>query len=317
MTHGPGLFGLKRVLLPLFLTCAFAGSLVVNDASALETRAVQHLFDLTQAANSPLSLPSDVAVAADGRIYVVDGNNDRVAVYAADGKFLATIGSTGSADGQFSAPIGIDVDTQGDIYVADSGNFRLQVFDAAGKFVRQIPLREKQVRIKPVDVAVDTRKQVLYVTGNTNHKVMLYSLSGKYLGAWGQQGNNPGEFRFPATITVANDGLIYVVDVLNSRVQIFERNGKVLTVAGSWGVLPGQLFRPKGVAVDATGAIYVSDSYLGLIEVFDNTKQFAYVLGEDNAPHKFITPTGITLDKQQRIYVTEMLGNKVSVYKLK
>ena len=104
-------------------------------------------------------------------------------------------------------------------------------------------------------------------------------------------------------------------DELN--IQIFERNGNVLTVAGSWGVLPGQLFRPKGVAVDATGAIYVSDSYMGLIEVFDNTKQFSYVLGKDNAPYKFITPAGITLDKHQRIYVTEMLSNKVSVYKLK
>jgi hypothetical protein len=41
------------------------------------------------------------------------------------------------------------------------------------------------------------------------------------------------------------------------------------------------------------------------------------VLGKDNSPHKFTTPAGITLDKHERIYVTEMLGNKVSVYKLK
>ena len=317
MIHGPRLHSYKYVTILLVLIFTICISTGVRVARALETRALQHLFDLNQAANSPLSLPSDVAVAPDGRIYVVDGNNDRIAVYSDDGKFVSTIGSTGAADGQLSSPIGIDVDNKGDVYVADSGNYRLQVFNAAGKFIRQIPLREKNVRIKPVDVAVDNEKQILYITGNNNHKVMLYSIGGKYLRAWGHQGNNPGEFRYPATITVSDDGLIYVVDVLNSRVQIFERNGNVLTVAGSWGVLPGQLFRPKGVAVDAKGAIYVSDSYMGLIEVFDNTKQFSYVLGKDNSPHKFITPAGITLDKHQRIYVTEMLSNKVSVYKLK
>jgi len=316
MTHGSKHRVSYHVAL-LLVALTFYFTMGVKVACALETRALQHLFDLTQAANLPLSLPSDVAVAPDGRIYVVDGNNDRIAVYNAEGKFLATIGKHGTADGEFSAPIGIDVDDKGNIYVADSGNDRLQVFSPAGKFIRRIPIREKRQRIKPIDVAVDNAKGIIYVTGNTNHKVMLYSRSGKFLGAWGHRGNNPGEFRYPATITVSRDGLIYVVDVLNSRVQIFERNGQLLTVAGSWGVLPGQLFRPKGVAVDAKGNIYVSDSYMGLIEVFDNSRQFSYVLGRDDRPHKFTTPAGITLDGHRRLYVTEMLSNKVSVYELK
>lgn len=316
MTPRPKQLLCKPVAL-LLLTLVFYFAMVGRVASALETRGLQHLFDLTQAANSPLSLPSDVAVAPDGRIYVVDGNNDRIAVYNPEGKYLSTIGRKGTADGELAAPIGIDVDHKGDVYVADSGNYRLQVFNSVGKFLRQIPIREKHLQIKPIDVAVDNAKQILYVTCNTNHKVMLYSFNGKYLGAWGHRGNNPGEFRYPATITVSRDGLIYVVDVLNSRVQIFERNGHLLTVAGSWGVLPGQLFRPKGVAVDANDNIYVSDSYMDLIEVFDNSKQFSHVLGKDNLPHRFITPAGITLDNHRRIYVTEMLSNKVSVYELK
>jgi DNA-binding beta-propeller fold protein YncE len=316
MTHGPK-HRISHYVALLLFTLTFYFTMGVRDACALETRSLQHLFDLTRAANSPLSLPSDVAVAPDGRIYVVDGNNDRVVVYNAEGKYLATIGKQGTDDGEMNAPIGIDVDAKGDVYVADSGNDRLQVFNPAGKFIRQIPVREKHRRIKPIDVAVDNTKGILYVTGNTNHKVMLYTVKGKYRGAWGHRGNNPGEFRYPATITVTRDGLIYVVDVLNSRVQIFQRNGKLLTVAGSWGVLPGQLFRPKGVAVDAKGNIYVSDSYMDLIEVFNSSRQFSHVLGQNNHPHKFITPAGITLDSHQRIYVTEMLSNKVSVYELK
>lgn len=316
MAHGPN-YRVNYPVVFLLFALTFYVAIGVRSACALETRGVEHLFDLTRAANIPLSLPSDVAVAPDGRIYVVDGNNDRVAVYNAEGKYLATIGHKGTAAGELSAPIGIDVDNKGDVYVADSGNDRIQVFTRAGKFIRQIPIREKHQRIKPIDVAVDNARGVLYVTGNSNHKVMLYSRAGKFLGAWGHRGNNPGEFRYPATITVANDGLIYVVDVLNSRVQIFEHNGHLLTVAGSWGVLPGQLFRPKGVAVDRKDNIYVSDSYMDLIEVFNSSRQFSHVLGKNNHPQRFTAPAGITLDGHRRIYVTEMLGNKVSVYELK
>lgn len=317
MTHWPRLYNCNSLYVLTFLTCALLLSSVVRDARAVETRAIEHLFDLTLAANSPLSLPTDVAVAPDGKIYVVDGSNDRIAVYSKDGGFISTIGSSGKANGQLSSPIGIDVDKKGNVYIADSGNNRIQVFSASGEFVRQIQLKENKSNIKPIDVAVDDQKQILYVTCNTNHKIMLYSVTGKYLTSWGKQGNNPSEFRYPATITISEEGLIYVVDVLNSRIQIFERNGKLLTVAGSWGVLPGQLFRPKGVAVDAKGVIYVSDSYMDLIEAFDNTTRFAYVLGKNDTAHEFVTPAGITLDRNQRIYVTEMLKNKVSVYKLK
>ena len=156
----------------------------------------------------------------------------------------------------------------------------------------------------------------IYITGNNNHKIMRYTLEGKKLKSWGKQGNNPGEFRYPATITVGEDGDVYVVDVLNSRVQIFEANGKLRIIAGSWGVLPGQLFRPKGVALDKNGNIFVSDSYLGVIEVFNNKTSFTHVLGSNGIATKFVTPAGIFIDSRGRLYVTQMLDNKVSVYDL-
>lgn len=317
MIHWPGHHTCKRVYVFILLTLAFSLSIAVNTACALETRAVRHLFDLTHAKDSKLSLPSDVATAPDGQIYVVDGNNHRVVVYDDDGDFEKIIGSQGSGEGQFSSPVGITVDKEGNVYVADSGNYRIQIFDSSGDFVRQIPLKERHEKIKPVDVAINHKKQILYITCNTNHKVMLYSVKGKFISAWGRKGNNPEEFRYPATITVSEQGLVYVVDVLNSRIQIFEPDGRLSTTAGTWGVLPGQLFRPKGVAVDSQEHIYVSDSYMDLIEVFDSRTRFSHVLGKNDTPHKFVTPAGISVDKRKRIYVAEMLENKVSVYQMK
>lgn len=297
----------------ILLLLIFTG---INTAFALDTRPLKHLFDLAKAQESPLNLPSDVAIAPDGRIYVVDGGNHRVVVYAANGEFLNVLGSKGHEAGQFSAPLGITADKTGRVYIADSGNFRVQVFDKSNQLLREIPIRENNNNIKPVDVAISPSMDVLYVTGNTNHRVMLFDIQGKKLGQWGKEGNNPSEFRYPATLAVGKDGAVYVVDVLNSRVQIFEPSGKLRTTAGSWGVLPGNLFRPKGVALDKDENIYVSDSYLDVVEVFNNNTSFSHVLGANNQARKFISPAGMAIDVNNRIYVTEMLENKVSVYLL-
>ena len=45
--------------------------------------------------------PPRIAVAADGRIAVLDGGNHRVQVYDADGAFLATMGRQGQGPGEF------------------------------------------------------------------------------------------------------------------------------------------------------------------------------------------------------------------------
>lgn len=283
---------------------------------AADTQPVQHLFDLTFTDKDSLILPSDVAVAPDGRIYIVDGGNHRIVVYRKNGDFAAILGNKGSGAGQFYKPLGITVDKKGRIYVADTGNHRVQVFDQAGQFIKQIPIRDKNEKIKPVDVATSNSMNTLYVTGNNNHKIMLYNEQGKKIGQWGKMGNNPSEFRYPATITVGKDGAVYVVDVLNSRVQIFEVNGKLRTTVGSWGVLPGNLFRPKGIALDKNDRIYVTDSYMDVIEVFDNKTNFLYVLSNDNQINIFVSPAGVTIDKSNRIYIAEMLENKVSVYLL-
>jgi DNA-binding beta-propeller fold protein YncE len=280
--------------------------------------AIQHKFDLTHAGASPLVLPSDVAVAPNGNIYIVDGGNHRVVVYDSDGTYLKIIGGKGSDAGLFSGPMGITIDQKARIYVADTNNHRIQIFKSNGEFLRQFPIKLKGKKIRPIDIAVSPSGDKVYVTGNTNHKVMVYSLtytlSGVHLTNWGGNGTNPGEFRYPATIAVNPQGNVYVVDVLNSRVQQFDEKGKLLTMVGKWGVMPGQLFRPKGVAIDRQNNVYVSDSYLEVIQVFDSDSRFSHVLGSISKPKKFISPGGIAVDKANRLYVAEMLGNKVSVY---
>ena len=285
-------------------------------ADVTATRTPRHLFDLTSAAGSPLSLPTDVAVGEDGRIYVVDGGNQRIAVFDRRGGALFVIGQRGAGRGEFKDPVGIGTGPDGQVYVADKGNRRIQVFAADGKFLRAFNVASGGRAVPPIDVETDASGKTVYVTGNTNHKLMVYSPDGRLLRQWGGQGVNPGEFRYPASVTVGADGRVYVVDVFNTRVQVFDKNGRASAI-GEWGVLPGQLFRPKGVATDKRGRVYISDSYLDVIQVFDDAGQFLYVLGSAGVPYRFEAAGGIVIDADNRLYVAEVLKNKISVFELK
>jgi sugar lactone lactonase YvrE len=81
--------------------------------------------------------PSDVLVAPNGDIFVVDGHgaggNNRVVKLSADGKFIRQWGETGEADGQFRDPHALAMDSQGRLFVGDRANSRIQIFDQDGK----------------------------------------------------------------------------------------------------------------------------------------------------------------------------------------
>lgn len=297
-----------RTWVAVLLVAVFAAAAVT---AAIPTAELRPLFTLSEG----LALPSDVAVGRDGRIYVVDSGNHRIAVFQRGGKRLFTFGSRGGGTGQLRDPVGIGMDASGQVYVADKGNHRIQIFSADGAPVRAFAVNVGGRAVAPVDVAVDSAGKTVHVTGNSNHKVMAFSPEGKLLHQWGGEGVNRGEFRYPATVAVGTDGRVYVVDVLNTRVQVRDPNGSFYTV-GEWGVLPGQLFRPKGVALDRQGRVYVSDSYLDVVQVFSSAYQFLYVLGAGGKPQVLTSAAGIAVDHDNRLYVAEMLKHRIAVFEL-
>ncbi len=286
---------------------------MAKEESSLAISPAKHLFDLSGNQQFSLALPSDVALYKD-RVYVVDSGNNRIMVFDRKGNFKFVFASAGSGDGQLLGPLGIDVDGSGNVYVADRNNYRIQVYDRSGKYIRQFPVVEKGVKIKPVDVLIYPKSHRLYVTGNSNHKVMAFNTDGKFLMSWGGYSVKEGEFRYPATMALTIDKKIAVTDVLNSRVQVFNNDGSYLVSVGNWGVLQGQLVRPKGVTIDHQGRFYISDSYMGLVQVFDSNSRFLSVLGSNGKPEDISGAVGMSIDFENHLYVARMLENKVSVY---
>ena len=84
------------------------------------------------------NLPTDVAFAPNGDLYVSDGyGSARVVKYSADGEYLLQWGKRGTGPGEFGLPHNLVSDAQGRVYVTDRDNRRIQVFDSQGKFLDQ------------------------------------------------------------------------------------------------------------------------------------------------------------------------------------
>jgi len=81
---------------------------------------------------------SNVAVDAEGNVYVTDTMNSRVEIFDADGKFISTFGKAGDGPGYLFRPKGIAVDSDGHIWVADEYQDRVQVFNREGQLLTYI-----------------------------------------------------------------------------------------------------------------------------------------------------------------------------------
>jgi len=82
--------------------------------------------------------PCDVAVAANGDIFVADGHqNSRVVKFDKDGKFIKAWGKRGDQPGEFNLPHTLVIDSRGRVLVGDRSNNRIQIFDQDGNFIDQ------------------------------------------------------------------------------------------------------------------------------------------------------------------------------------
>ena len=259
-----------------------------------------------------LLMPSDVAIGNDGQTYVVDSGNHQVIVFDANGARITSLGMLGGEHGQLLYPLGIGVGARGEIWIADKGNERIVMFDAKASPRAVFELEADGEKIVPVDVAVGPGGKELFITANNTHQVVVFSNKGDFLRAWGGEGEDDGQFNFPASIDIDAAGNVYVVDVINARVQKFDTAGTHLLTIGKLGGKAGTFYRPKGVAVDDAGNIYVSDSFLGVVQVFRPDGELAYVIGDEGTATVYDTPVGLATSGV-RLYVTQMLAGKVTI----
>lgn len=150
------------------------------------------------------NLPTDVAFAPNGDVYVTDGyGSARVVKYSRDGKYLLEWGKRGKGPGEFGLPHNVVVDRQGKVYVTDRDNQRIQVFDGNGKFLTQ------WTGTGGISGLAITKDQQIWAGG------ILRDLDGKVLGRLAGPGVAGGH-----GVAVTDSGDVYIAQ-LNGVVQKF------------------------------------------------------------------------------------------------
>jgi DNA-binding beta-propeller fold protein YncE len=230
--------------------------------------------------NGQFDAPQDVAVDANGEVYVVDDLNSRIQVFSSTGTYLRQWGSFGIGDSQFKGPRGIAVDESLHVFVSENGlpNKRVQKFTSTGTFLAKwgsLGTGDGQFQ-SPRGVSIDEDGYVLVVDAVSN-RVQRFTTMGTFVAKWGNGGSGDGEFQLPTGIACA-PGKILVADQSNHRIQVFAADGTFQESFGSFCSLPGgtgcvdpdgagsldlgdgQFHFPLGVAADASGNVYVADT---------------------------------------------------------
>jgi DNA-binding beta-propeller fold protein YncE len=218
-----------------------------------------------------LSGPKDLAVGADGRIYVVESVANRVTVFNPDGSIATAWGQPGNGDGEFNEPWGIALGPGGEVYVADTWNHRVQKFDPNGRFLAKwggMADTRGQVDQRlgffwgPRDVALDSQGLV-YVTDTGNKRVQVFDQEGRAVRAFGGEGSEPGRFKEPVGLAIDSD-VLYVADTWNGRIQRLDLQGSPLGEhqVGLW---PGQSVTNKPYLAATGQGVYFTAPDLGVL----------------------------------------------------
>src|SRR5579859_8023923 len=192
-------------------------------------------------------LPHGVAVDSRGRVFVADTKGQVVHMFDRAGKQYKQLHPP--ASNPFLSPIAIALDSQGRIYVTDSGRSRIFVFRPDGKYLKTLGAitRDESIFKRCTGLAIDTKRDVLYVVDTVAMRIVVLTADGKVLDRFGKPGDGPAEFNYPTHITLAPDGSLWVVDSLNFRVQHLDASGKFLSAFGRLGNAAGDFDKPKGI----------------------------------------------------------------------
>jgi phage tail-like protein len=228
-----------------------------------------------------LALPRGVAVDAQERVWVLDGDQHlrRFDPCLCRFETLPCIGGAGEDARSFIDARALDLTCDGDLLVADAGRRAVAVFavqglalrgwrgpfvlDTAGASPRLVPCAWRPGDAVPAglwqpgDVVVGPRQRV-HVCDIANGAVHVLSMQGRPL----RTTRVPGARR----IAVDLDERTYVIVEGSEDVQVFGPDGAPLgTVRGTEAV--AERFCPTSIAVDADGHLLLGDRFARLVRV--------------------------------------------------
>lgn len=267
------------------------------------------------ATSAQLAQPRNVAIGADGSLYISDFGANQVYRVTTNGT-LSLIAGNGAAGfsgvgtsavmAELNAPAGLAVDQSGAVYVADSGNNQVRkIYNGVIITVFNTP--------GPTGVALDASGMV-YIAATSYFGTLLQSIAG---------------VSAARDLTLDAKGDIYAT----SGAYVLEApiSGNVTTIAGSGNsqnyggdggqATAAQLNSPSSIVMDSSGNWYIADTANDRIRMVTPAGVISTIAGTgaagstgDSGPAldaELNSPQGLAIDSSNNVYIADTGNNEV------
>jgi sugar lactone lactonase YvrE len=260
------------------------------------------------------SNPYDVALDAQGNVFVADDNNNRVVELSPRLTWLRAWSTTPDPADPLGYVRALVAEPSGRTYVAVSGKDQVVVFSAAGRRLRAFgrSTRVAGQLISPVGVGVGPTGRVYVAEAfGGRSRVDVFDAALRPLRSWTTGGAILGHDYFsPVAVAGARGGSAWIVDTLNGVVRHVDARGRLLGAVGGAGSAAGQLRRPSGVALGPDGTVYVADTGNDRVQAFSPRGR----LRSSFAAHvRLSAPSAVAIGPGGRLFVVDAGHRRVVV----
>lgn len=221
-------------------------------------------------------------------------------------------------EAQFLHPSDVAIGLDSRIYVLDGANNRVVIFTSSGAFVSAFGVRGngKGGMNSPLGMDIDKDGSV-YVADSGNRLIQVFTPSGDFRFQFPVNVQKSARPADPVDVVIdeAKDRC-YVIDNDNHRILVYRKDGSSLLK--TWGVRgekPGEFQFPFLAALDSTSTLLVVDVLNTRVQaISDEGRAMAYIgkWGVDRG--QFYRPKGVTVDKKDRVYVSDSYLGVVQIF---
>ena len=182
-------------------------------------------------------------------------------------------------------------------------------------FEKMAGVKEKKEENKgltsPYGIAVDSEERI-YVADWSSGGVLVFDRKGQTARVLGSELRLL--LRMPLGLAVDGQNRLFVSDGVLHTITCLTSEGQVLAQFGR-----DELARPAGLALDdQRHRLYVADAKADHIAVFDTQSfEFRNYIGKKSTvsePGTFRSPSGVAVDRQGNLYVTDTFNHRVQVF---
>ena len=263
-----------------------------------------------------LKQPRHLAVTSEGQIVVAERDTHCVSVFNREGHKLRTFGHQGSGQSKLSCLRGVALCSDNSVLV--TARHCVKKYSLDGTFIASVGMKGsgKLEFNTPYAVAITDKTELIYVCDTHNHRIQILNEDFTYRSDFGSKGSDPGQFKFPADITISSSGKLLIADADNDRIQVFSPEGQFLYMFNKRGPGMEVLQTPVSVSIDSDDFVYVLEWDACRISIFDNKGNFIKILGKKGGnAGEFSGPLGLTVDMNNYVYVSDGGNKRIQLFK--